>query len=126
MREQDLEHIPDRLMHFGLEHPYVKVLMDYFQRFPFFAREEETPLAAMRESFGWRVLLGCDPPTAIRDSATERLRELHAINRDVSMEPISRGEVDQLVDALGCLFGRREFERYPYRRNRQNDRQQGS
>ena len=121
MREQDLESIPHILYGgFGVGSRPVKLLMDYFQRFPFFAREEKTPLAAMRESFGWRVLLGCEPPTAIRDSATERLRELHAINRDVSMEPISRGEVDQLVDALGCLFGGRELERYPYRRDRQN------
>jgi hypothetical protein len=121
MREQDLQHIPELLHHsYGLEPHNVKLMMDYASHFPTFAREGETPRSAMRDSFAWRVLLGCEPPTAIRDCATERLRELHAINRDVSMEPISRGEVDQLVDALGCLFGRRELERYPYRRDRQN------
>ena len=126
MREQDLEHIPAVLDGgFGVDTRSVKLLMDYFSRFPTFAREGETPLSAMRDSFAWRVLLGCEPPTAIRDCATERLRELHAINPDVSMEPISRGELDQFVDALGCLLGWRDG-RYPYRRNRQNDRQQGS
>ena len=108
MREQDLERNRDRLSHgFGVGSGKVKVLMDYFQRFPTFARDGETPRSAMRESFAWRVLLGCEPPTAIRDCATERLRELHAINTDVSMEPISRGELDQFVDALGCFFGNR-------------------
>jgi hypothetical protein len=123
----DLEYnIPDRLLRYGVDRTNVKVLMNYLARFPTFAGEGETPLSAMRESFAWRVLLGCEPPTAIRDCATERLRELHAINTDVSMEPISRGEVDQLVDALGCFFGRGSHYPYPYRRDRQNDRQQGS
>jgi hypothetical protein len=120
MREQDLERIPD-VLHggFGVGSRPTKLLMDYFSRFPTFAREGETPLSAMRESFAWRVLLGCEPPTAIRDCATERLRELHAINPDVSMEPISRGQLDQMVDALGCLLGWRDGrDPYPYRRNR--------
>jgi hypothetical protein len=124
----DLEYIPDRLLRYGVDRTYVKIMFDYFQQFPTFAREGETPFSAMRESFAWRVLLGSEPPTAIRDCATERLRELHAINTDVSMEPISRGEVDQLVDALGCFFGRGHHYPYPYpySRDRQNDRQQGS
>jgi hypothetical protein len=102
----DLEYIPDRLLRYGVDRTYVKIMFDYFQQFPTFAREGETPFSAMRE----------------------RLRELHAINTDVSMEPISRGEVDQLVDALGCFFGRGHHYPYPYpySRDRQNDRQQGS
>ena len=108
MRTKDLEHIPDRLHNsYGVESLPVKIMMDYASRFPTFAREGETPRSAMRDSFAWRVLLGCEPPTAIRDCATERLRELHAINTDVSMEPISRGELDQFVEALGCFFGNR-------------------
>ena len=108
MRTKDLQHIPNRLYNsYGLEPHNVKLMMDYAHDFPTFAREGETPRSAMRLSFAWRVLLGCEPPTAIRDCATERLRELHALNPDVSMEPISRGELDQLVDAIGCFFGRR-------------------
>jgi len=113
MREQDLEGIPARLHDsYGVEPHNVKLMMDYASHFPTFARDDETPRSAMRLSFAWRVLLGCEPPTAIRDCATERLRELHALNTDVSMEPISRGELDQLVDAIGCFFGRRG---QPYR-----------
>jgi hypothetical protein len=117
LAENDLDHIPGRMTGSGVDSPTVKLLMDAFQTFAWnhYRAEEATHTEihnrftlrrlSARDSFIWRMLLGCEPSTELRDYATERLRELHAINAEISMEPITPREVVQIVDTVIGFLG---------------------
>ncbi len=123
----DLDHIPDRLHWYGVDSTTVKRLMDSLQLFPRDHYREDNAAHAeiadpftlrvlsARDSIIWRILLGCEPPTQLRDYATERLRELQKINAEVLMEPITPREVDQLIDTLIAFVGLPQRGPYPER-----------
>lgn len=134
----DLDHIPDRLRWYDVDTTTVKRLMSSLQLFPRdHYREDDAAhaeiddpftlrLLSLRDSFIWRILLGCEPPTQLRDYATERLRELQKINVEISMEPITPREVDQIIDALIAFVGLPARGPYPDRRAGRNDRDTSS
>lgn len=87
----------------GVSSLNVKRLVDSYDSLYRSRRSELAERLALRDSFVCRFILGCDPSPTVRDFVVARLHELREMDPGVSMEPISRGEAQQLIHAVAAF-----------------------